>query len=96
MHSLYRTPLNLNGKMQVSPLTVAHPEFCVVVDAAVVGGGGGGGGVVPGDGGVVVVPGVVVVVVGGGIVVPGRFLGHSVVPVVVLTQSMTSRSTKFC
>ena len=70
-----------------SPLTVAHPEFGVVVGAVVGGGGGGGGGVVPGDGGVVV---------GGEIVVPGRFLGHSVVPVVVLTQSMTSRSTKFC
>ena len=70
-----------------SPLTVAHPEFGVVVDAVVGGGGGGGGGVVPGDGGVVV---------GGEIVVPGRFLGHSVVPVVVLTQSMTSRRAKFC
>ena len=79
-----------------SPLTVVHPEFGVVVGAVVGGGGGGGGGVVPGDGGVVVVPGVVVVVVGGEIVVPGRFLGHSVVPVVVLTQSMTSRRAKFC
>ena len=74
-----------------SPLTVAHPEFGVVVGAVVGGGGGGGEGVVPGDGRVVVVPGVVVVVVGGEIV-----LGHSVVPVVVLTQSMTSRRAKFC
>ena len=36
-------------------------------------------------------------IVGGGeIVVPDGFLGHSVVPVVVLTQSMTSRKVKFC
>ena len=44
-----------------------------------------------------VVPGDARLVVGGGeIVVPGGFLGHSVVPVVVLTQPMTSRRIRFC
>ena len=47
---------------------------------AQVGGPVGGGGIVGGD----------------EIVVPDGFLGHSVRPVVVLTQSMTSRRVKFC
>ena len=63
VHSLYRTPRNLNGNTHDSPLTVVQPD--------------GGEGVVP----------------GGETVVPDGLLGHSVVPVVDLTQSMTSGKT---
>ena len=90
VHSLYTTPLNLNGNTQdlpgSAPLTVVQP-----VDGEVV-----GGGFVCETAVVVVVVGVVVVVVEGGFVgetvVPDRLLGHSVVPVVDLTQSITSGS----